>query len=486
MFRSLRSRLVTVTVLVALAAIVAVWLVSMPLVVLEFRNYVSEYEASQVRQAASELAEKYRIRNRWDDVQQDVDRFGALVGTLLVLIDSDGNVVAAYPERLRTGGIQTTSQGGLTWTEDTADGDRLRRRYYLLEHVPNQAIVSPSGVVLGTLYHGHLPSSAEPDAGSLFARATLRNLSIAALISMAVALGCAFVLSNRLLQPISALTRAVRALEAGDLDQRVDTAGRDEIGDLTRAFNEMAASRSRAEQLRRNLVDDVAHELRTPLASIRCQLEMVQDGLAIPDPQRIQSLLDETLRLGAIVNDLQDLALAEAGQLRLSIQRLAVADEIQSVIDAFAPKFADAGISVAVDVPERVPQVLADPNRLRQVLANLLTNSLAHTARGGTVVVGACEDGISVSVWVRDTGCGMAEDFVPLAFERFRRADTSRDRATGGTGLGLSIVKQIVSAHGGEVYISSRLGEGTEVTFTLPQTRREHRLGDSQDLSEMA
>jgi two-component system sensor histidine kinase BaeS len=316
--------------------------------------------------------------------------------------------------------------------------------------------------------------------------------------------------SRRLLGPIEALTTAARHMERGDLRQRVPDAAGDELGELARAFNAMADGLERAERLRRQMVGDVAHELRTPLTNVRGYLEAVQDGLARPDPAVIESIYEEVLLLNRLVNDLQDLALAEAGRLHLEPRPVAVEDLVERAVALARPAAEQRGVELAVQpAPELCVQ--ADPERIGQVLRNLIGNAIAHTPAQGAVLVsvqalaegpgsaavapgrqnagsgllgvgeGSCSQfaphGFDtaadrpsqfVLVEVRDTGGGIPAADLPHIFERFYRADPARARATGGTGLGLAIVRQLVELHGGRVWAESAPGAGTTMRFTLP------------------
>jgi signal transduction histidine kinase len=257
-------------------------------------------------------------------------------------------------------------------------------------------------------------------------------------------------------------------MAAGDLARRVDVRSKDEIGTLASAFNAMAESRTTLESLRRNLVNDVAHELRTPLANLHGYLEVLRDGIATPTPEVIGILHDESVLLSRLVADLQELALAEAGKLPLSLEPVAISEPIVSAVDAFRPQAEAKSVVLTAGIPESLPEVTLDVARFGQILRNLLRNAIVHTPAGGSVDVRAEAAAGEVVVSIRDTGSGIAPEHLPFVFERFYRADPSRVRTTGGTGLGLAIVKHLVEAHHGRIEITSAVGAGTVVTVTLP------------------
>jgi signal transduction histidine kinase len=283
-----------------------------------------------------------------------------------------------------------------------------------------------------------------------------------------VALLLTLLISRRILAPVEALTRAARKMEKGDLSQRVKVETRDEIGELAHAFNAMAGGLTRLEKLRRNLVTDVAHELRTPLTNIRGYLEALQDGAAQPDRALIDSLHEEAMLLSRLVEDLQELELAEAGQLKLERRPTAIADVITRAITAQQPSAAGKDLTLKAALPSGLPLVDADPDRIGQVLRNLLNNAITHTPPGGEIEVSARSTHDEIEVRVHDTGEGIAPEHLRNIFERFYRADRSRSRVTGGAGLGLAIVKQVVEMHGGRVWVESAVNKGSTFSFSLP------------------
>jgi signal transduction histidine kinase len=294
------------------------------------------------------------------------------------------------------------------------------------------------------------------------------SLLIAILVAVVLALLLVLLLSRSILSPVSALTRAAQEMESGDLSHRVKVRANGELGELAKAFNAMADGLERQEQLRRNMVSDVAHELRTPLSNVRGYLEALRDGVVEPTPELIGSLHEEALSLNRLVDDLQELALAEAGQLHLILQPAAVLPVVEQALLAMQAQARARQVALSTDIPAELPLILADPYRLQQVLRNLLDNALAHTPAGGKVSVAAAQVGSEVEFCVQDTGEGIAAEHLPLIFERFYRVDKSRARSTGGAGLGLAIVRQLVEAQGGRVAADSVLGEGTTIRFTLP------------------
>ncbi len=292
------------------------------------------------------------------------------------------------------------------------------------------------------------------------------TVAVAAGVALAVILG-ALLLSRAVLRPVRAMTLAAKGLGEGDLARRVPVSGRDEIAQLGGAFNRMADSIQAGEERQRRLTGDIAHELRTPLANLRGYLEALRDGVVEPTPELLASLHEEALLQQRIVDDLQDLALAEAGALTYHPTRVDLRELLETSRTAHRAQAETAGIALVLEAPSPV-SVTADPDRLRQVVGNLVGNALRATAAGGTVTLALRPRGELAVVEVRDTGKGISAEDLPHLFDRFWRADASRGRATGGSGLGLSIARQIVTDHRGTIEVRSTVGAGTAFTVVLP------------------
>ncbi|MFD4373377.1 sensor histidine kinase [Streptomyces sp. NPDC058486] len=291
------------------------------------------------------------------------------------------------------------------------------------------------------------------------------TVAVAVGVALAAILG-ALLLSRAVLRPVRAMTLAAEGLGEGDLERRVPVSGRDEIAQLGRAFNRMADSIQAGEDRQRRLTGDIAHELRTPLANLRGYLEALRDGIVEPTPELLDSLHEETLLQQRIVDDLQDLALAEAGALTYHRSEVDLRDLLEAARTAHRAQAGTAGVTLEVEAPHPV-YVTADADRLRQVIGNLVGNALRATPAGGRVTLALAPHGEPAVVEVRDTGKGIPADHLPHLFDRFWRADASRGRATGGSGLGLSIARQIVTDHQGTIDVASTVGVGTTFTIVL-------------------
>jgi signal transduction histidine kinase len=306
-------------------------------------------------------------------------------------------------------------------------------------------------------------------------------LGIAAAVMIGVALVLGVLLARLITRPVRELTAAAGRIADGDLEQHVPVRSRDELGVLSTQFNQMSAGLAYAIQLRRRMTADVAHDLRTPLTVIAGYLEALRDGVLKPTPERFVAMYGETQLLLHLVDDLHTLSLADAGEL--SIQRAPVAPRqlLERVAGAYRHAAAQGGVELCVCCEDRLPEICADMEQMTRALSNLVSNALRYTPAGGAVTLSASagmnnekrktkdsEAASFVGIEVRDTGAGIAAEHLPSIFERFYRADASRQEATGGSGLGLAIVKSIVEAHEGHVRVESVLGRGTVFTITLP------------------
>ncbi len=308
-----------------------------------------------------------------------------------------------------------------------------------------------------------------------------RQVTIATIAVAVIATGAAAWFTRRIMQPVEQLTAAARELEAGDLARRVDADGSDELAILGRAFNSLAHSLERNEELRKQMTSDIAHELRTPLNNLAGYLDAIADGVVAADERTIASLQEEANLLVRLVGDLEELSLADAGRQVLQLEPQPLAGIIEQAIASVAPRARAAGIAIVQETLP-APPVDADRRRMAQVLRNLLENAIRHTPEGGTIRVSLTGSGMGARLTVSDDGPGIAPEHLENIFERFYRADASRARATGGAGLGLAIVKQLVEAHGGRVWAENEPAGGARFTVELPAAGMERDAGGiSQD-----
>ncbi|MFH1058370.1 MAG: ATP-binding protein [Pseudomonadota bacterium] len=302
---------------------------------------------------------------------------------------------------------------------------------------------------------------------TMFLEAVHRYLIWAGAGAVLLAAVLSLLLTRRVLKPLLSMNQLTKAMAQGDFKQRAPQEPRDEVGELARSFNEMAAALERLELLRRNMVIDVAHELRTPITNIRGYLESIQDGVCAASPETVSLLHAETMRLNRLVNDLMELARADAARFDLQVAPFDLGQLILAELQPFEPRFRQKGLALRLDLAPGRHRVLADADKIRRVISNLLDNALNYTPGGAWVRIGlGGADGRVIAELENATSHPLSGD-VALVFERFYRGEKSRSRRFGGAGLGLAIVKELIQAHGSEVEAWDQSGT-FGIRFSLP------------------
>ncbi len=308
------------------------------------------------------------------------------------------------------------------------------------------------------------------DETFLVARLTRAALT-AGLISAGLALLLSILLATSLMKPVRALTQAAGRLGQGDLSQRVSIKGKDELAVLANTFNVMANSLQKAEQNRKALTADVAHELRNPLAVQRANLEALQDGIYPLSPEALEPILEQNQLLTRLVEDLRTIALVDDGELKLECTRVDLSDQVQRVVVQFNPQAAAHKVQLHIDdrtASSKPTTVMVDPQRLDQILGNLLSNALRYTPEGGEILLTIDKENGRIQVVVQDSGPGIPPEALEHIFERFYRADRSRSRSEGGAGLGLAIARKLAVAQGGSLTAANDPSGGAKFILTLP------------------
>ncbi len=417
-----------------------------------FRGYLARSLQAERPALARTLAAYYRSHGSWEGVEDVLPRpqgrHSQRRAPTTALADARGVVIVG--------------------NENLPAGSKLSGEWKDLA-VP----IEVDGQVVGYLVF--VPPGLQDDYLPEHARTFLNTIERALIITggLAVFLGIilSIIISRTMTAPLQKLVHAARAIGKRDFNRRVPEEGPEEIAEVARAFNDMAARLEQAEETQRQMLADIAHELRTPLSVLQANLRAMLDGVYPLSRQEIASLYDETRLLSRLVEDLRDLALADMGKLPLQHRTVDIAALIRHTASVFELVADAQGVRIVLDIAADLPPVEGDPDRLAQVLRNLLTNALRHTPKGGTVTLRAYrpDDATNViRVEVSDTGTGIPPEALPHVFERFWRADQSRTRATGGSGLGLAIARALVEAHGGEIGVTSEVGKGTTFWFTLP------------------
>jgi two-component system sensor histidine kinase BaeS len=285
-----------------------------------------------------------------------------------------------------------------------------------------------------------------------------------ALVLVAFVLAVAVRTFRRVTVPLDGMIEAAGRVESGDYSARVPEDGPPEVRSMARAFNAMSARLEKSDASRRTFLADVSHELRTPLTIIQGQLEAISDGVYPADQEHLAPALEQARAMERLVDDIRTLALSESGGLQLAREPLDLGMLVTESVEAFATQAAEAGVSLRSVAAPGLAMVEADPGRLRSVVANLVSNAIRHTPRGGSATISVARAGdAGIAVEVRDTGSGIPADLLPQVFDRFTRGPGST-----GSGLGLAIARDLVEAHGGTITVASEVGRGTTMRFTLP------------------
>lgn len=447
MIYSLNFRLLAAFTLVIIVIIGSAFFFANRTTRIEIGRVGERFEEMQDRRIEADLSRYYLFEGSWEGVQPLVVQWGKMHGRRIILTDAEDIVIAD--------------------SEDTLIGSPFD-----LE-IPG----SPMPPIFGSgeIATIHIDSGDSSDINRAALQITYNTIGRfflwGGLIAIGIAILLTFFLSRRILAPVKAITSAARQFGKGDFSQRVDSDVRGEVGELAHSFNNMAENLENNEQLRRNMVADIAHELRTPLSNLNGYLEAIRDGVVKPEESTINTLSEEASSLSRLVDDLQELSLADAGVLKLIIQPGDVPELINETVAALQTKATAKNIKLLAEIPDDIPKAAIDSHRIKQVLHNLTENAVAHTGKKGRVTISVRHDDNQVYISVADTGEGIPAEDLPFIFERFYRVDKSRTRATGGSGLGLTIVKRLVEAHGGIIEVESERGKGSTFTFSLPVSK---------------
>ncbi len=450
--RSLAFKWIATVLLTSLVGVVLVGLFA-------YRTTVNEFDRLRLEQAQakfiSDVTSYYQANGSWDGVEAwmraqaapttgdpTADNMDALPLLIYALIDQ-GGVFVIGSGRFHKGEQATAQQ--------------------LQEGVA----ITVGGTQVGTALAALPPPGPDPREQGYLDR-TNQALLVGAVGAVAAAVLIGLLLSRQFLGALDELTGAIRAMRRGDLSQQVRVRTQDELGELAAAFNQMSAEIHRANQLRKQMTADIAHDLRTPLTVITGYLEGLRDGTLKPTVERFNIMYEETQLLKRLIDDLRTLSLADAGELKLVYQAAPPGELLEQAMKSFEPLAAEQGVKLEVVAEAQLPDVQVDRERMAQVLANLLSNALRYTPAGGKVTLQARKVAQGVQLAVSDTGSGIPEDKLPNIFERFYRIEESRMENQGESGLGLAIARSIVEAHHGTIAAESRVGAGTTLLITLP------------------
>jgi len=400
-----------------------------------------------------QLANYYEREGSWDDVDEvfpfarprgPMNPKGAQEGGPFTLVDETGHVVVAGPGHNH--GMQVSETDLNRSVPIEVEGQEVGR------------LIVGRGAFEQTIV--------EQD----FVNRSLQTIAFAAAGAALVALLLGIFLARTLSKPLRELTLATRAVAEGDLEQSVPVRSKDELGQLAESFNQMNADLARSRDLRHQMTADIAHELRTPLSVILGHTEAIRDGVMLPSQESFEIIHDEILRLSSMIEDLRLISLVDAGELSFDPRPYAPLKLLDEIKAAFAPKAKQKSIDIIVDIAAPPNDINLDPDRMTQVLGNLMENALRYTPEGGQIILSAENlTGEVVEMRIKDTGQGVEPEELEHLFDRFYKGDKSRSREEGSSGLGLAIAKSIVEGHGGTIHAKSKPGHGMTFIIRLPQ-----------------
>ena len=447
MFKSLWLKFVILLITVSLIALSASFLLR-ELMLKDFREYLEGEREDRIYWITAAMESSYDKNEGWStkDVVEDMI-WALMLGFDVRLYDMKGEVVMDT-ERA----INAQSQAVVRRVIALSDFDERRTGEKFV----------PYPLFLGGEQIGHLEVSLlSPRKEGVFVARSDRLLLVSLLVLGGFAIIFSVFFSRKLTFPIKGLTRAATDISGGNLKSRVKISGNDEIAQLSDAFNRMAQSLEIQESLRRKLTTNIAHELRTPISAIRGELEAMIDGLIPIDKEHLQSLYAEIGRLRKIIEGIEELSQAEASSRYLRKTIFPLYPFLEGISGRFGMLFAEKGVGIELSCDEKLT-INADPDRLSQIIINLLSNALKATESGGNVMITANEGPTGTVIEVGDSGSGIADEDIPFIFERFYRG------AKGGLGIGLTIVRELIEAHGGTITARSDAGKGAVFTLTFP------------------
>lgn len=458
MLRTLHARTLFYFVLISLGGIVLVSLAIDLGFRDSFRDYLDVKREQQVQRTADVLLAEYGQQENWagEEIAMFLHHQAMMENLYFRVFDASGRLVL-------------DSTGMFDMHRQIMNGGANGEHIPTFENLRKESLpLDWQGQKVGTLEVYYVPGYVNNDF--LFLQKFNKYIFGAAATLTILSILFSFLFSRRLTAGLYQIRDAARQLQRREWSVHIplNREQPEEIKELSATFNQLAESLKSQEILRKQFTSDLAHELRTPLATLRSQLEAYQDGIWEPTPQRLQQTHNELMRLVRLVDDVEKLLAAENPQIQLEKEKLEAGEIIRILTDDAYPMLLEKGIDFQTEMPDKEIYFQADRDRLVQILLNLLHNAAKYTPPGGRVTLSVAEVGVWVQFIVEDTGRGIAAEDLPHIFERFYRGDKSRDRKTGGTGIGLSIVKALVQAHHGEVHMESEPEKGTKVVVSLP------------------
>lgn len=458
---SLRTKLSLSYIFIVILSVLLISVITNLLLDKHFKDYIRENQERKNREIAFQVSQQYRAGEAWDTAAIENICINALrQGMIIKVVNPSGEIVwdarthdNALCEQILEHMARNMSSRYPNWEGQYVEST------YPVTHMLNEV----GKVVIG--YYGPFYYS---DSDLAFINTINKLLIGVGVFSLILSLLLGSVMAKRLSMPISRVINTAQTISRGYFDDRItEPSSTKEIAQLTETINNLAQTLENQEVLRKRLTSDVAHELRTPLATLQSHMEAMIDGIWEPDIDRLKSCHEEIMRISRLVGDLEKLARYESENLILTKTSFDISELVSNIIKNFESDFVQKNIDIRFTGVKEI--ITADKDKISQVIINLLSNALKYTQQGGVVQVTVKGGHNAAEIRVKDNGTGISQEDLPHIFERFYRADKSRNRLTGGAGIGLTITRAIVAAHKGSIQVNSKVDEGTEFIITLPK-----------------
>ncbi len=462
MRHSLKSRLSSTILIIVLITIAIISFTSNLLINQQFTNYISKQQELKTQIITSSISQQYSaFTNQWNmDYVHAIGMFSLYEGYIIKVYDAQGEILwdAQAHDMNLCNQIMDDISERMRIEYPQLDGD-----FTSVSHILEQAGTNIGSVSIS--YFG--PFFLNENEFRFLHSLNIILISVGA-ISLVVSLLVGHLLAKRISQPILKTVEITKEISDGKYEVRLEEqSDTQELQLLISSINHLAESLETLEKLRKQLTEDVAHELRTPITILQSYLEAMTEGIWDASPERLQSCYDEVVRIGKLVGDLENLAKLEKDNLKLNKERMDLRAVIEQVVSTFEAESMNKKLTIEIKGPNT--QLLADHSRMKQVIVNLLSNAIKYSNEGCRITFEMLDRRTTSGFVIHDNGIGIPKEELPYIFERFYRADKSRNRTTGGSGIGLTIVKSIIQAHGGSVSVESELGKGSTFTVLLPK-----------------
>lgn len=471
MFNKIRTRLILLILGGAILSIILVSLITNITLFNEFDLYMRSEQKNRLHEIVYLAEQSYAFKGNWGVEAINNIAISPLINDFdIVIRDINNNIVLNhYMEstivQMHNEMMRRMGPGMRGANHPNMINGNQRDENYIVENFD----LTFNDMVIGTLSIGHVGPFLVSERELEFTKGINLSILYGALISIFVSFLLGMYSSKLFSDPIVRITEAAKKISKGDLSTKIEVGNNvKELNELSRTINNLSKSLREQELLRKRLTSDISHELRTPLSILQSHIEAISDGVWKATPEKMDICKNEVVRLIKLVEELKYLTDIEKHKLKLTIQKFSLSNDLKDIVNSYSHQFLDKGIELNIHINDEVV-FSGDRDKIKQIVINILSNALKFTNKGGCVSVKLLDTNDQVLITIEDTGIGLDEKDIPFIFERFYRADQSRNRKTGGAGIGLAITKSLVEAHKGEMVVSSKKNQGTKIVVALPK-----------------